>query len=175
MIGFIIKQIQLRETPPASEPNALWWQRFVFLDRWPNKIEHEPTKYRSRRYGNGYVIPVSHRIERIFSHPSCQTRCPASIPAHVGLLLEMTNSNRACIQNGLSVRDFFGRELLFCGRPFMSFCLRRLGSPVSSLALSDKGGGVQSPTRRSNATLLHVLTAGLALNGHCDTLAPFSG
>jgi hypothetical protein len=61
--------------------NALWWQRFVFLDNRPrnepNKIEHEPTKYCSRCYGNGYLIPVFHGIERIFSHSSWSDALPS--------------------------------------------------------------------------------------------------
>jgi hypothetical protein len=41
----------------------------------------------------------------------------------------------------------------------MSILPRRLGSPVSSFGLVRKGGRVRSPTKRSNAALLHVLTA----------------
>src|SRR6266446_10496513 len=50
--------------------NGLWPHRFACPDKWlrnePNKIEHEPTKCRSRCYGNGHLIPVFHGIERTF-------------------------------------------------------------------------------------------------------------
>src|SRR6266487_672031 len=79
--------------------NGLWPHRFACPDKWlrnePNKIEHEPTKCRSRCYGNGHLIPVSHGIESAPFHiPSGRTPCPASLPAHVGLLLVMRAQTR---------------------------------------------------------------------------------
>jgi hypothetical protein len=84
-------------SPQQGRRAALWPHRFACHDKWlrnePNKIEHEPAKCRSRCYGNGHLIPVSHGIERTFSYSFRSDALPRE-SAHVALLLEMRTQPR---------------------------------------------------------------------------------
>jgi hypothetical protein len=106
--------------------SGVWRRRFACPDKWlrraPNKTEHEPTKCRSRCYGNGHLIPVFHGIERPFPYALRLDALPSEYSgAHWSLLLEMCIQNRTtvCIQNLSDWLAFFWTTTVFFGQPFL--------------------------------------------------------